>query len=103
MSKKRMYGLRLIWLEAFLAVIDGGSFSRAADILKCDQSNVSLYVQELGLWLGYDLFLRNVPIPLLSSEGQKFEGVARQVVELLKQSRSSQAMDKQSVATQEKR
>lgn len=102
MSKVRRGGLRMIWIEAFLALVDAKTFSAAAKRLNCNQSTVSRDVADLQMWLGHKLFSQYAPCEL-TSQGEKFEGVALQVVQLLNDSRSSNGMDKTFVAKQPKR
>ena len=88
-----MYGLRFIWLQTFLAVIEQNGFSAAAEVMGFDQSSATRYVKELELWLGMVLFYCRSPI-LLTEEGAKFKVVAEQVVTQLQSSRTAQAIDR---------
>ncbi len=92
MSNKRIGGLRLWWLEAFLAVVDRRSFSSAAASLGCNQSTATRAISDLELWLGSQLFSCRAPLKI-SDEGEAFYKVAQEVVELLRASRSPQAID----------
>ena len=89
LSKKRMPGLRLIWLESFLALAECGSFSKAATKLGCNQSTVSRNIDDLRLWLGFDLVSMTAPLQL-SERGRVFVDTAQTVCELLQSSRVSE-------------
>lgn len=102
MSNVRRGGLRLIYIESFLAVVDAKTFSAAAKSLDCNQSMVSRYIAELEMWLGYKLFSQHGPC-VLNSDGEKFEVVAREVIQRLNDSRSSNGMDKTFVTKHPKR
>ena len=72
-------------LEAFLAVADTGSFTKAADYLSLTPSAVSQLVGELESMLAYKLFDRSTRKVALSPAGQAFipsvRTLARQVNE----------------------
>ena len=78
MSAKRIKTIRLIQIQAFLAVVDRDSFTEAASELECDQSTVSRYVDELGDWLGAPLLQSGTAKP--SAAGNVFLPLAREAV-----------------------
>lgn len=87
MSAKRVKSIRLIQIEAFLAVVDCQSFTEAADRLACDQSSVSRYVDELGdLVCGFPLLHAGTALP--NEAGTMFLPAARQVVETIEKGKA---------------
>ena len=74
--------MKLIWLEAFVAVAERESFTDAAKTMGKDQGLVSRYVANLRLWLGKNLIESYSPVKL-TPEGEAFLPVARQVLSLL--------------------
>lgn len=99
MSEDQQGDLRLIWLQAFLVLVEAESFTKAAKILKCNQSSISRYIFRLELWLGYKLILCPAPLKL-SNEGQDFQATAQQVVEKLQNSRAIGGADMKSIPMQ---
>lgn len=97
MPKNPMLGLRLIWVQSFLAVIEHESFSAAAKVLGCNQSTVSRNVEHLELWLGADLFDFTLPLQL-SDHGVMFKDVAVKMIDMLESCRTSQRLDRKSVS-----
>lgn len=79
--------LRLIWVEAFIAVADSESQLLAATRLRISQPMVSRHIRDLERWLQKTLFKYKVPA-VLNEEGKKFLPTARQVVRLLEESRT---------------
>jgi DNA-binding transcriptional LysR family regulator len=63
---------RFALLEAFVAVVDAGSFSRAADRLAAGKSIVSRRVTELERHLGTQLLQRTTRTLSLTTQGQAF-------------------------------
>jgi Bacterial regulatory helix-turn-helix protein, lysR family len=90
-SALRMDSLRLIWLQAFLKLVECESQSMAGEQLGCDQSTISRYISRLEAWLGNELFKQLVP-PVLSPHGKAFLPVAREVLQLLTDSRTQTAI-----------
>ncbi len=78
--------LRLIWLEAFLAVHKYGSFSKAADSLGIHQTSVTRYMKALARWLRSPLIVTSEPITL-TDKGQAFVSVAQEVCDALQRIR----------------
>ena len=79
-------GLRVSWLQAFVAVVATGKRTAAASELGVDQATVSRHVQSLELWLGRLLFDLGVPARLLP-DGEDFLPVAQEVLRLLEEAR----------------
>lgn len=87
MSAKRVKSIRLIQVEAFLAVVDHQSFTEAAEILGCDQSTVSRYVDELGdLICGFPLLHAGTAQP--NEAGTIFLPAARDAVEAIEKGKA---------------
>lgn len=85
MSGKRMGTLRLIWLEAFVEVVDRGSYTDAANAIGCDQGSITRYIAQLGEWLGPPL--THTGTAELTSAGERLLPTAREVVRLLGEAR----------------
>jgi DNA-binding transcriptional LysR family regulator len=68
-------------IEAFLAVADGGNFSRAAARLQSAQPAVSQAVKELEAILGVRLFDRTTRRVELTDAGREFQASAEKIVE----------------------
>lgn len=75
----------------FLAVIEHGSFTRAADALYMSQPAVSQHIQCLERELGQQLFCRKGRTPQLTSAGKELVPHARRLVEVLDQARQALA------------
>lgn len=67
------------WLEDFLAVLEAGSFSKAAVARGVTQPALSRRIQALEAWYGTKLVDRRVPVGL-TREGTKFMPVASRVL-----------------------
>ena len=74
--------MKLIWLQAFVAVAERGSFTDAARSIGKDQGSVSRYVKHLELWLG-KILIESYPPVKLTPDGDAFLPIARQVLSLL--------------------
>lgn len=72
----------LLSLRAFLAIIDYGSFTAAADSIGRTQSAVSLQISRLEERLQTPLFTRNNRTVTLTPEGEIFAGYARKIISL---------------------
>ncbi len=72
-------------LQTFLAVIDTGSFTRAASQVHKTQSAVSMQIKRLEEQLGQALFLREGRSVSLSPQGERLLAYARRIVELSSQ------------------
>jgi DNA-binding transcriptional LysR family regulator len=79
-------------LEAFLAVADTGSFTKAADHLSLTPSAVSQLVGELESMLAYKLFDRSTRRVALSPAGQAFIPSVRTLARQVNEARTT-AMD----------
>lgn len=69
-------------LESFVAVVDEGSFSNAADRLQLSQSMVTIHIRNLETELGTRLLNRTTRSMELSSDGQTFYYYAKQMLKL---------------------
>ena len=67
-------------LKVFLAVANNSSFTITANKLNMSQSSVSKNIKELELFLECRLFQRTTRSVRLTSEGQYFYGIAKNVV-----------------------
>lgn len=68
--------MELAWLEDFLAVIDCGSFSRAADSRHITQPAFSRRIRSLEDWIGTQLFDRSSHGASLTAAGEHFRPAA---------------------------
>ncbi len=68
-------------LECFIAVVDTGSFTRAAEKVMRTQSAVSQQITKLETQIGKPLFVRGKKLAL-TSEGEIFLTYARKIVQL---------------------
>ena len=69
-------------LESFVAVVDEGSFSNAADRLQLSQSMVTIHVRNLEAELGTRLLNRTTRSMELSNDGKTFYYYAKQMLRL---------------------
>ncbi|MGF1611944.1 MAG: LysR substrate-binding domain-containing protein [Kiloniellales bacterium] len=76
-------------LRTFLAIVDSGSFTRAADAVGRTQSAVSMQIKKLEGIVGRPLFLRGGRGLRLTAEGEALLGDARRVLQLLDQAARS--------------
>ncbi len=76
-----MDGLTLDQIQIFLAVIDEGSFSKAAKKLNRAQSAVTYGVQKLEAQIGMPLFDRTAYRPILTEAGRTLLMRARRIAE----------------------
>lgn len=74
--------MNLKQIEAFTAVAEEGSFSKAAKQLFLTQPTVSAHVSSLEQELGVCLFVRNTKEVSLSEDGKKLHGYAKQMIVL---------------------
>jgi len=70
----------LIWLEDFLAIAEGGGFSRAAERRHVTQPALSRRIRALEEWLGTSLFERSTHTVALTPAGETFRSVAEDVL-----------------------
>ncbi|MBQ8973066.1 MAG: LysR family transcriptional regulator [Clostridia bacterium] len=69
-------------LETFVAVVDEGGFSSAAERLQLSQSMVTIHIRNLETELGTKLLNRTTRSMELSQDGRTFYGYARQMLRL---------------------
>jgi DNA-binding transcriptional LysR family regulator len=70
--------LEIDWLKDFLAVLDCGGFSRAADVRHVTQSALSRRIRALEDWVGTPLFDRTTQPVTLSPAGEVFRVTAQE-------------------------
>jgi len=75
--------VELIWLEDFLAVIEAGGFSRAAETRNVTQPALSRRIKALEDWVGTPLFFRTTHKVLLTPAGVAFRATAEEVLRAL--------------------
>jgi DNA-binding transcriptional LysR family regulator len=68
-------------LRSFLAIVDTGSFTRAAERVNKTQSAVSMHVRRLEEQLGVALFIKQGRGTRLSEEGERLIEYARRIVQ----------------------
>jgi DNA-binding transcriptional LysR family regulator len=69
-------------LRSFLAIVDTGSFTRAAERVNKTQSAVSMHVRRLEEQLGCALFVKQGRGARLSEEGEKLIDYARRIMQI---------------------
>jgi DNA-binding transcriptional LysR family regulator len=69
-------------LRSFVAIVDTGSFTRAAERVNKTQSAVSMHIRRLEEQLGRALFLKQGRGVKLSDDGEKLVEYARRMLEL---------------------
>ena len=69
-------------LESFVAAVDEGSFSNAAERLQLSQSMVTIHIRNLESELGTRLLNRTTRSMELSADGRTFYAYARQMLKL---------------------
>ena len=90
LRKASIETVKLAWLRAFLMLADCGRQTETAQHLGCTQPMVSTNLRSLEKWLGKKLFARGSG-STLTDEGEEFYPIARDVVDLLLEIRSSDA------------
>jgi len=76
------HDLQLDWLRCFVAVVDAGSLSSAADEVYRSQSAVSMQIKKLEAALGKRLLDRSPRKLQLTPDGQTLLGYARRMIDL---------------------
>lgn len=76
------------WLVDFLAVIESGSFTKAADVRNVSQPAFSRRIQTLENWIGVPLFERGIHKVALTAAGEVFRTQAQEMIELVNVSRT---------------
>lgn len=69
-------------LRSFLAIVDSGSFTRAADRVHKTQSAVSMHIRRLEERLGCALFVKQGRGARLTAEGETLIDYARRIVQI---------------------
>ncbi|WP_262690168.1 LysR family transcriptional regulator [Kordiimonas aestuarii] len=77
------------WLEDFLALVETGGFSKAAESRAVSQSSFSRRIQALETWVGAALFDRDTHTIRLTPAGERFCLTAEEVVRQLKLGREA--------------
>ena len=80
---------RLAAMEAFVRVIDAGSFSNAAKQLRVGQSAVSKTIAQLEDRLGVRLLLRSTHGLMLTEAGRNFSERAKRTIEEVDQAEAA--------------
>lgn len=76
-------GFDLALLRTFVAVVESGGFTRAAERIHLTQSTVSLQIKKLELGLGNALLVRDrAGVVLVTEEGERLLGYARRLLAL---------------------
>lgn len=69
-------------LHTFVAIVDTGSFTRAADKVFKTQSAVSMQMRRLEERIGKSLFIKDGRMNRLSEDGERLLGYARRIIRL---------------------
>lgn len=69
-------------LQTFIAIVDSGSFTRAADKVFKTQSAVSMQMRRLEERIGKGLFVKDGRTNRLTEEGERLLGYARRMIKL---------------------
>lgn len=92
--------MELDWLEDFLALLDGGGFSRAAEKRAVSQPSFSRRIRALENWVGVTLIDRSTHTVRLTPAGERFRSVAEETLRRLQLGREeARAVDKASSET----
>jgi DNA-binding transcriptional LysR family regulator len=81
--------VELDWLRTYLAVLDRGGFSAAAEQVHRSQSRVSAHIAALERTLGVTLIDRSRRPPRLTHAGEVFAGYARDILAAVGSARSA--------------
>src|SRR5580692_9534748 len=68
-------------LRSFLAIVDSGSFTKAAERVHKTQSAVSMHIRRLEEQLGCALFIKQGRGTRLSEEGERLIDYARRIIQ----------------------
>lgn len=74
--------LDLDQLRTFVAIVESGSFTRAADVVHKTQSAVSMQMRRLEQRIGKPIFSRDGRASKLTEDGERLLGYARRMVRL---------------------
>ncbi len=72
--------MEFAWLEDFLALVDSGNFSRAAELRHVTQPAFSRRIRALEDWVGADLFERDSHPVTLTEAGHRFRPVVEELL-----------------------
>jgi LysR family transcriptional regulator, hypochlorite-specific transcription factor HypT len=72
--------VELRWLQDFLTLAETGNFTRAAVMRHSSQAAFSRRIQQLEAYVGAPLIDRGVYPTRLTAEGEKFKGVASEML-----------------------
>jgi LysR family transcriptional regulator, hypochlorite-specific transcription factor HypT len=81
--------METVWLEDFLAILDEGSFSRAAERRAISQPAFSRRIKSLEDWVGTALFDRSTHSLRLTEAGEAFRPDAEELLRMLRAARQS--------------
>src|SRR6267154_6727521 len=79
--------MEFAWLEDFLALVDSGNFSRAAELRHVTQPAFSRRIRALENWVGAALFTRTTHGVALTPAGEHFHNQAEVLTRALHQLR----------------
>ena len=69
--------MKIEWIEDFLALIDAGTFSQAAELRHVTQPAFSRRIRQLEQWLGVELIDRHSSRLTLTAHAKAYEGAMR--------------------------
>ncbi|MGF1703605.1 LysR family transcriptional regulator [Photobacterium makurazakiensis] len=72
-----------VLLRSFVAVVDTGSFTRAAESTHLTQSTISQQIRKLEAQLGCELLTRNKRFTTATVEGERFVAYARRILSMM--------------------
>ena len=81
--------MEMAWLEDFLAILECGGFSRAAERRNVTQPALSRRVRALEQWVGTPLFDRSTHAVTLTPAGQRFRETAEDLLRRLQLGRDA--------------
>jgi DNA-binding transcriptional LysR family regulator len=76
------FALDTLQLKSFIAIVETGTFSRAAEVVGRTQSALSLQMQRLETALGCSLFDRSARRVKLTEQGEIFLSYAKHIIQL---------------------
>lgn len=91
--------MELSWLDDFLALVDCGNFSRAAELRHLTQPAFSRRIRALEDWVGAPLFDRSTHRVALTEAGERFRPAAEEVLRRLLQGREDARAGAQAAAS----
>ena len=80
--------MEIAWLEDFLAIIEHGNFSRAAEARHVTQPALSRRIRALEEWIGTPLIHRTTQSVRLTSSGESFQTTAEELLRRLENGRN---------------